>query len=363
MYRSNARVVGQHQPAHAVCHGDVRTPLGQGDLDAGRAPGNKSGQPALADAQQTLVHVGGVHLALDDVEDGDVAALFAGDGGDHAVLGLEQAAHDVEDGGFADRLGLLDLVAGKRGVGGHEEVAFRGGDEGGEDGHQVVVHVARVAQGGGAGGHDGGDELVGLLEGGLLQVQAVGGNVGEGAVVEDDDRVGVLGEAAHGEDAVVGVDDDVARVGGVGEDGVGLDDLFGEAVVEALEEERTQAGAGTAGDGVQQHEALEGVATVGLAVDHLHDFLVDGLAGLVAIAPVVAGADAGLANVEVFGVVDVAVGAGLDAVDDAGLEVDEDGAGDVAGVVALVVEDVFAVTALGGKVLEVAILADAVFLA
>jgi hypothetical protein len=90
---------------------------------------------------------------------------------------------------------------------------------------------------------------------------------------------------------------------------------------------------------------------------------VDGLAGLVAIAPVVAGADAGLANVEVFGVVDVAVGAGLDAVDDAGLEVDEDGAGDVAGVVALVVEDVFAVTALGGKVLEVAILADAVFLA
>jgi hypothetical protein len=87
------------------------------------------------------------------------------------------------------------------------------------------------------------------------------------------------------------------------------------------------------------------------------------LARLVAVAPVVAGADAILADVKVLGVVDVLVGARLDGVDDAGLEVDEDGAGDVARVVALVVEDVLAVTALGGKILEVAVLADSVLLA
>lgn len=41
-----------------------------------------------------------------------------------------------------------------------------------------------------------------------------------------------------------------------------------------------------------------------------------GLAGLVAVAPVVGCADAVLADEEVFGIVDVFVGAGLDAVDD-----------------------------------------------
>jgi hypothetical protein len=45
------------------------------------------------------------------------------------------------------------------------------------------------------------------------------------------------------------------------------------------------------------------------------------------------------------------------------LEVDEDGAWDVACVVALVVEDIFAVAALGREVLEVPVLADAVLLA
>ena len=45
------------------------------------------------------------------------------------------------------------------------------------------------------------------------------------------------------------------------------------------------------------------------------------------------------------------------------LEIDQDSAGDVAGVVALVVEDILAVAALGRKVLEIPVLADAVFLA
>jgi len=68
-------------------------------------------------------------------------------------------------------------------------------------------------------------------------------------------------------------------------------------------------------------------------------------------------------NEEVLRIVDVAVGALLDAVDDAGFEVEEDGAGDVAGVVGLVEEDIFAVAAFGGVGGEVAGLVDAVFLA
>lgn len=146
---------------------------------------------------------------------------------------------------------------------------------------------------------------------------------------------------------------------------------------------------GAAIRGCMPRAYLEGVAPVGLSVNHLHYVLAYGLAALVSVTPVVGGTHAILADVEVLGVVYVLVGAGLDAVEDLsklflahvsqlpqphhvvivvgnthpGLQVDQDRAGDVSGVVALVVEDVLAVTALGRKVLEVAILADAVFLA
>lgn len=40
-------------------------------------------------------YFGGIGFALDDVQDADVAALFAGGGGDHSVFGLEEPSHDV----------------------------------------------------------------------------------------------------------------------------------------------------------------------------------------------------------------------------------------------------------------------------
>ena len=39
--------------------------------------------------------VGRVDIALDNVKDGDVASSFAGSGQNHAVLGLEETAHDI----------------------------------------------------------------------------------------------------------------------------------------------------------------------------------------------------------------------------------------------------------------------------
>lgn len=159
------------------------------------------------------------------------------------------------------------------------------------------------------------------------------------------------------------MDNHIARVGRVREDRVGLDDLLRKAVVHALEQERAETGSGTAGNRVQQHEALEGIASVRFPVNHLHDLLVHRLAGLVSITPVVAGTYTALSNEEVFRVVDVLVRAGLDAVYDAWLEIDQDGSGDISGIVTLVEEDVLAVAALARKVLEVAILVDAVFLA
>jgi len=65
-------------------------------------------------------------------------------------------------------------------------------------------------------------------------------------------------------------------------------------------------------------------------------------------------------NIEVLRVVDVLVGTGLDIVDDARLEVEQDGAWDVASVVGLVEEDILAVAAFGREVFEVPVTVDAV---
>ena len=68
-------------------------------------------------------------------------------------------------------------------------------------------------------------------------------------------------------------------------------------------------------------------------------------------------------HVAVLGIIDILVGPRHDPVDDSRLKVEQDGAGDVARVVGLVEEDIFAVAAFRRKVLEVTVLIDAVFLA
>jgi hypothetical protein len=307
-----------------------------------------------------MTHVCRIGLALDDVEDGDVAAALARVRRDHAVLGLQQAAHDVEHSCLAHRLGRLCVVAREGRVRRHEEVAARDGYQARDDADEVVVHVARVAQRRRARGQHRRDELVRLLEGRLLDVHAVAGDAAQRAVVEHDDRVGVFGQPPHREHAVVRLHDDVTGQLRVREHAVRLDQLLGEAVVEALEQEAAHSRPGAASNRMQQHEALQRVAAVGLAVDHVHDVLLNLLAHGVAGGPVVAGAGAVLVDVEVLRVVYILVGPGLDGVDDAVLEVEQDGARDVARVVGLIEEDVLAVAALGGKVLEVAILVDAV---
>lgn len=61
---------------------------------------------------------------------------------------------------------------------------------------------------------------------------------------------------------------------------------------------------------------LEGITAISLPVNHFHNVLVDRLTALISITPVIRSTDTILAHVEVLGIVDVSVGAGLDTVDD-----------------------------------------------
>ena len=74
-------------------------------------------------------------------------------------------------------------------------------------------------------------------------------------IVEHDDRIGVVRQSFQREEGVVRLHDDVALLC-VGEDGIRLDELLGELVVQPLEYERAKTRARAAGDGVHEHESL-----------------------------------------------------------------------------------------------------------
>ena len=75
------------------------------------------------------MHLSGVDLSLNDVQDGNVARRFAAPirGRDHHVLGLKKPAHDVENRGLLDAGGLG--INGEGSVARHEKMEAGCGDE------------------------------------------------------------------------------------------------------------------------------------------------------------------------------------------------------------------------------------------
>jgi hypothetical protein len=130
-----------------------------------------------------------------------------------------------------------------------------------------------------------------------------------------------------GEHGVVWLNDGSGDLGGRidGETELGL-----LAVVdgESLEEEGTETGAGTTTNGVEDEEALETSALISELSDsveaEIDDFLTN---GVVTSGEVVGGVF--LSGDELLGVEELSVGAGSDFIDNGGLEIEENAAGDV----------------------------------
>jgi hypothetical protein len=147
------------------------------------------------------------------------------------------------------------------------------------------------------------------------------GSAGDVRLVVNHERaVRVLERGVGGEDRVVGLDDRVRDLRGRVDRELELRLL---AVVgrEALEEERTEAGAGSAAERVEDKEALETRAVVGEVADTVEDGVDEVLADRVVATGVVVGGVL-LARDERLGVEERLVGASADLVNDVGLEVD-----------------------------------------
>ena len=100
-YTRDVGVVGEHESTDSVRLGQVGRPLRQETLYARWTPWYKLTELAFANAQETLVDLRWVHIALYDVQYGNVTVvdlLVALSNRDHHVLLLEQTSHHVEHG-------------------------------------------------------------------------------------------------------------------------------------------------------------------------------------------------------------------------------------------------------------------------
>ena len=271
---------------------------------------------------------GGVDILGDDITTVHEAAghvlAVAGIALGHHGGGLEGGVGDLSDGELLV-VGLLGRDDG--GVRGEHEVDTGVGDEVSLELGHIDVEGTIETERGSEGGDNLRDESVQVGVGGALNIEVAAADIVDGLVVEHDGDIGVLEERVGGEDRVVGLNDgggDLRR-GVDGETELGL-----LAVIDgkSLEEERAETGAGTTTDGVEDEEALETSALIGELADsveaEIDDFLTN---GVVTTGEVVGGIL--LTRDQLLGVEELTVSTSADLIDNGGLEIEEDSAGDV----------------------------------
>ena len=221
---------------------------------------------------------------------------------------------------------------------------------------QIDVQGAVEAERRGDGRDDLGDQAVKVLVARPGNVQIPAADVVHGLVVNQEGAVRVLDGAVGGQDGVVGLDDGRGQARGRVHGELQLA-LLGKVGRQALEEQSAETGTSATAEGVEDQEALEGVAVVydlesdmypcpstesgALLTGDTADALANTVNHLLADGVVTAGIVVGsvlLPAHQELGVEELAVVAGADLIDRRGVEVDEDGAGDIFAAARLVEE-------------------------
>jgi len=201
------------------------------------------------------------------------------------------------------------------------------GDEVGLEFGDIDVEGTIESEGGGQRGDNLGDESVEVGVGGSLDVEVSSADIVDGLVVDHDGDIGVLKEGVGGEHGVVWLNNGGRDLRGW-EDGESELGFLTVVHGESLEEERSESGSGTSTDGVEDEETLETSALIGELSDSVEAEIDDLTSdGVVTSGEVVGGIL--LSGDELLGVEQLSVGSGSDLIDDGGLEIEEDSAGDV----------------------------------
>lgn len=209
----------------------------------------------------------------------------------------------------------------------HEEVETGEGHHVDSKLAQVRVQLAGEAQRDGDAGHDSRYQVVEIAVGGVGKLQSAHADVVESLVIDAESLVRVLNKLVNGESGVVGLDNGVRDLGG-GYDGECGHHAVGELFADLGDEQSTHTSTGTTTQRVGDLEALQGITALSLATDDVQN-LVDqlGAFSVVTLGPVVSGTR--LAENEVVGAEQLTEGTSADSVHGTGLEIDEDGTGNV----------------------------------
>ena len=200
--------------------------------------------------------------------------------------------------------------------------------------HQVGLELSDIdvkgtieSEGSGQRGDNLGNESVQVGVGWSLDVEVSSADIVDGLVVDHDGDIGVLKEGVGGEHGVVWLNNGGRDLRGW-EDGESELGFLTVVHGESLEEERSESGSGTSTDGVEDEETLETSALIGELSDSVEAEIDDLLTnGVVSSGEVVGGIF--LSGDELLGVEKLSVGSGSDLIDNGGLEIEEDGSGNV----------------------------------
>jgi len=233
---------------------------------------------------------------------------------------------------------LLGATAGKGGETSHEEMESGEGDQVNGELSEIGVELTGETEAASNTGKSSGNEMVKITVGRGGELEGSEADVIEGLVVNAHDLIGVLNELMHGEGGVVRLNDGVGDLGG-GHDGEGHHDSVGVLFTDLGDEKGSHSGSGTSTERVGDLETLKAIAALSFLTDDIEDGIDElGSFGVMSLGPVVTGT--GLSEHEVIGTEELTERSSADGVHGTGLEIHEDGTGDVTATSSLVVVDV-----------------------
>jgi len=243
---------------------------------------------------------------------------------DHHGSRLEDGVGQLGDG----ELFVVSLFCGDdRGIRGQHKVDTRVRHQVGLELSHIHVQSTVESEGSGQGGDNLSDQSVQVGVGGSLDVQVTTADIVQSLVVDLVGHIGVLQQGVDTQHGVVGLDNG-GRDLGAAPDGEGDLGLLTVIDGQSFHHQRTQTGSGTTTDGVVDEESLQAGTVVGKLSESVQaqvdDFLTD---GVVTTGEVVRGIL--LTRDQLFRVEELTVGTGSDLIDNGGLQIDEDGTGNV----------------------------------
>lgn len=324
---------------HAEVAGRNRAESG---LDVVGNPLNEVGLVLVLDVAHLVLNLLHGDLTAEEGGAGEVTSVTEV-GGSHHVLGVEHLLGQLGDGDGAVR---VTAAAGQRSESDHEEVKTRERNHVDSQLAEVGVELTRETQTGGNTGHDGGNQVVQVTVRGVGELEGAHADVVQSLfklldpfslpifsrfisylVVNTEGLVGVLNQLVNGKSGVVGLNNGVGDLGG-GNNGEGGHHTVGELLTDLGDQQSTHTGTGTTTERVGDLETLEAVASLSLTADNVDNVVNQfGTLSVVTLGPVVTSTR--LAEDEVVGTEELTERTGTDGIHGTGLEVNQDGTGNV----------------------------------